>query len=92
MSSGGQLLASYCYDYRGLRSRKVTTAAASQGAQTTLCHYDQRQHLIGESLVSNRTAIPQMTYVWRGNTITGIVVHQPTRKVYTVLADHLGSR
>ena len=87
-TSGNALIASYFYDHRGLRSRTVTTAIAPQGAMTTYYHYDQQGRLIGESASSS---VPLRTYVWNGDTLTGFIVHQPQRVVYTVRVDHLGS-
>ena len=46
---GAAVLASYFYDYRGRRSRKVTTASAPQGAQTIIYHYDREDRLIAET-------------------------------------------
>ena len=84
----GALLATYHYDHRHLRTRKVTTAAAPQGAGTTLYHHDQSGHLIGESSANGQALV---TYLWRDGLLTGVITHQPTRQVYTVEVDHLGS-
>jgi RHS repeat-associated protein len=81
------LIATYYYDYRWLRTRKVTTAAAPQGAGTTFYHYDQEGHLVGETTPGNQ---PQATYVWNGDILTGYITYNP-RTVYTVQVDHLGS-
>ena len=82
------LIASYYYDHLSLRTRKVTTAAAPQGADKTFYHYDQAGHLIAETTPGNT---PQATYIWNGDILTGFIVHQPARTVYTVQTDHLGS-
>jgi RHS repeat-associated protein len=82
------LIATYHYDHRNLRTRKVTTAAAPQGAGKTFYHYDQAGRLIAETTPGNT---PQATYIWNGDILTGFIVHQPTRTVYTVQTDHLGS-
>ncbi len=82
------LIASYYYDHQNLRTRKVTTAAAPQGVGKTFYHYDQAGHLIAETTPGNT---PQATYIWNGDVLTGFIVHQPTRTVYTVQTDHLGS-
>jgi RHS repeat-associated protein len=37
------------------------------------------------------TLTPQKTYLWRDDTLTGVVVHQPARQVAVILTDHLGS-
>jgi RHS repeat-associated protein len=91
LSRNGQTVATYAYDWRGLRTRKTTTAQAPQGALTTLYHYDPEGHLIGESTVQANSLTPQKTYLWRDDTLTGVVVHQPTRQVAVILTDHLGS-
>ena len=49
VSKNGTLLVTYAYDHHNRRSRKSTTAAAPQGAQTILYHYDQDDHLIAET-------------------------------------------
>mgnify|MGYP000445100749 CR=1 FL=1 len=82
------LVASYYYDHQNLRTRKVTTAAAPQGISKTFYHYDQAGHLIAETTPGNT---PQATYIWNGDVLTGFIVHQPARTVYTVQTDHLGS-
>lgn len=43
---GTTLIATYIYDYRRLRARKVTTAAAPQGAQVVRYVYDETGHLL----------------------------------------------
>lgn len=87
------LLATYYYDYRGLRTRKVTTANAPQGANTFFYFYDPDYHLIAETggATLAQAHTPQMTYIWNDNILTGIIVHQPSRTAYTVDVDHLGS-
>ena len=82
------LLATYYYDYRHRRTRKVTTAAAPQGADTVFYLHDQWDNLLAE-MGSSGEAL--MTYVWNGDTLTGVIVHQPQRTVYTVQVDHLGT-
>lgn len=82
------LIASYFYDYQNRRSRKVTTVAAPQGASTTYYTYDEQSHLIAETGPNNQ---PFATYVWNGDTLTGFITYQPTRTVYTVQVDQLGS-
>jgi RHS repeat-associated protein len=84
----GTLLSTYHYDHQHLRTRKVTTAATPQGAQTVFYHHDPSGRIIGES---DGSAQPLKTYIWRDDTLTGVVVHQPSRVVYTVEVDHLGS-
>ncbi|UCV27889.1 RHS repeat-associated core domain-containing protein [Ferribacterium limneticum] len=82
------LIATYYYDDRHRRTRKVTTVAAPQGAGTTFYIYDKWDHLLAE-MGSSGEAL--MTYVWNGDILTGIIVHQPQRTVYTVQVDHLGT-
>lgn len=82
------LVATYYYDHQNLRTRKVTTAASPQGISKTFYHYDQAGHLIAETTPGNT---PQATYIWNGDVLTGFIVHQPARTVYTVQTDHLGS-
>lgn len=81
------LIATYDYDYRGLRTRKITTSAAPQGVTDTFYHYDISGHLLAET--SGYT--PLMTYLWNDGRLMGIVVHQPSRIAYTVEPDQLGS-
>ena len=45
VSRAGQLRATYPYDHKHRRTRKVTTAAAPQGAKTMVYHYDDRDRL-----------------------------------------------
>lgn len=85
---GNTLIATYYYDHRGLRTRKVTTAAAPQGAGKTFYHYDQDDHLIAETGPGNT---PLATYVWRDDSLAGVVMHQPSRTECTVEIDVLGS-
>ncbi|HEY3299946.1 MAG TPA: RHS repeat-associated core domain-containing protein [Methylophilaceae bacterium] len=87
------LLASYVYDEQGLRLSKVTTSAAPQGASTIFYFYDPQGHLIAETggATLAQAQTPQMTYVWNGDKLTGVIVHQLSRVVYTVDLDHLGS-
>ncbi|UCV28790.1 hypothetical protein KI617_01375 [Ferribacterium limneticum] len=82
------LLATYYYDDRHRRTRKVTTAAAPQGATTTFYIYLPDGRLLAEMGGSGEAL---MTYVWNGDILTGIIVHQPQRTVYTVQVDHLGT-
>jgi RHS repeat-associated protein len=82
------LIATYYYDDRHRRTRKVTTAAAPQGATTTFYIYLPDGRLLAEMGGSGEAL---MTYVWNGDILTGIIVHQPQRTVYTVQVDHLGT-
>jgi RHS repeat-associated protein len=84
----GVLLASYDYDYRGLRNRKVTTAAAPQGAQTILFVYDEAGHLIEELTA---TGTPIRTYIWRDDTPLAQIEHVPSRKIIYFEVDHLNT-
>jgi RHS repeat-associated protein len=82
-------LASYFYDHRGLRSRKVTTAAAPQGTGTVVYHHDEAGHLLAETSASGA---PLITYVWRDDTPQALIVHAGgNKKVLYLEVDHLGS-
>ena len=84
----GKLIASYYYNYRGLRTRKVTTAAAPQGAGTTFYHYDEAGHLIGESDGSGN---PLHTYIWHGDTPLAQIDYVPTKRILYFDVDHLNT-
>ena len=84
----GVLLANYFYDYRGLRTRKVTTAAAPQGAQSVYFTYDEAGHLIEES---GTTGAPIRTYVWRDDTPLAQIDHLPSRRIIYLETDHLNT-
>lgn len=88
VSQGATLLATYFYDYEGHRSRKVTTAAAPQGAQTVIYHYDLQDHLIAET---TPTATPLVTYVWRDDIPVSIIVAGSPEKALYLETDHLGT-
>lgn len=88
VKQSGILIASYYYNYRGLRTRKVTTASAPQGAQTTLYVYDQWGKIIAE--VSG-SGTPLRTYIWRDNTPVAQIEHQPSRKIFYFTVDHLNT-
>lgn len=68
----GTLLATYTYDYRNRRSRKVTTAAAPQGFGTTLYVYDQADHLLAEI---EPPGTPLVSYVWKDDTPIAVILH-----------------
>jgi len=82
------LLANYYYDYRGLRTRKVTTAAAPQGVQVVRFVYDEAGHLIEELSTSGA---PIRTYVWRDDTPVAQIDHVPTRHIRYFATDHLNT-
>ena len=84
----GVLLASYTYDYRGLRTRKVTTAAAPQGAQVVRYTYDEAHHLIAEN---SGTGAAIRTYVWRDDTPLAQIDHVPSRRIIYLETDHLNT-
>ena len=71
------LLATYIYDYKNRRSRKVTTSAAPQGATTTIYIYDQADHLLAEMKAPNT---PLYTYVWKDDTPISVIVHQAAQQ------------
>jgi len=85
---GTTLIATYTYDYRGLRTRKVTTAAAPQGAQVVRYVYDEAGHL-WEELTA--TGTPIRTYVWADDKLYAQIDHIPTRKIIYFELDHLGT-
>ncbi|WP_439535381.1 RHS repeat domain-containing protein [Methyloversatilis sp.] len=61
VSRGGQLRATYHYDHKHRRTRKVTTAAAPQGSKTLFFHYDDQDRLIAET---TETGAPVRSYLW----------------------------
>lgn len=94
VSRGGQLRATYHYDHKHRRTRKVTTAAAPQGAQTTRYHYDDRDRLMAET---TGTGAPLRSYIWADDTLLAIAEHaaqtgnpSDIRMLYLEL-DHLGT-
>jgi len=89
VSQGPTLLATYTYDHRGLRSRKVTTAAAPQGAGTVIYHYDEAGHLLAETSAAGS---PLVTYVWQDDMPLALIMHTgANKKVLYLEVDHLGS-
>lgn len=96
VSRGGQLRATYHYDHKHRRTRKVTTAAAPQGAQTLVYHYDDQDRLIAET---TQTGTPLRSYAWSDENLIGQVEYVANatntgyeigRIVYYEL-DHLGT-
>ncbi|WP_283745174.1 RHS repeat-associated core domain-containing protein [Sideroxydans sp. CL21] len=85
---GTTLLASYSYNYRGERTRKVTTAAAPQGAATVIYHYDEGGHLLGESAGNGA---PLRTYIWRDDTPVAQIDYVPARRVLYFDVDQLNA-
>ncbi|MDX1914886.1 MAG: RHS repeat-associated core domain-containing protein [Methylophilus sp.] len=77
LGTGGSavLLATYYYDYKNLRSRKVTTAAAPQGASTVLYSYDEANHLQTEIRAAGGIATPLYSYVWRDDIPVAVIIH-----------------
>ena len=88
MLQGTTLVASYTYNYQGQRSRKVTTAAAPQGAQTVVYHYDVQGHLIAETSASGGAL---RTYVWRDAVPVAQIEYSPARHVLYFDVDHLNT-
>ncbi len=96
VSRSGTLYATYYYDHRQRRTRKVTTAAAPQGARTIVYHYDEADRLIAET---SETGVPLRSYLWADDTLLAQVEYQfnATSGLYTVLRelifelDHLGT-
>lgn len=93
VSRGGQLRATYHYDHRHRRTRKVTTAAAPQGAQSIRYQYDDRDRLMAET---TDTGVPLRSYVRADDRLIAIAEHVPQvggyqiRMLYLEL-DHLGT-
>jgi len=85
---GSTLLASYYYNYQGERSRKVTTAAAPQGAQTVFYHYDPQGRLIAET---SGTGAALRTYVWRDDAPLAQIEYVPSRKILYYELDQLNT-
>ena len=96
VSRGGQLRATYYYDHKHRRTRKVTTAAAPQGAKTLVYHYDDQDRLIAET---TETGAPVRSYLWAGEHLLAQVEYtlNATTGLYTVSRellfelDHLGT-
>ncbi|MFH1870118.1 MAG: IPTL-CTERM sorting domain-containing protein [Pseudomonadota bacterium] len=88
VSQGATLLATYFYDYQGRRSRKITTAAALQGAGTVIYAYDLYDRLKGEF---DGAGNPQRTYVWRDDVPVSIIVHGATETALYLETDHLNT-
>lgn len=85
---GGTLIATYYYDGNGLRSRKVTTASAPQGAQTVIYGYDEQGHLIAELSGTNA---PIRSYFWQGDIPLAQMEHQAGDKILYFVTDHLNT-
>lgn len=82
VKQGSTLLATYYYDYRGRRSRKVTPT------ETTIYIYDLADHLLGEF---NASGSPLRTYVWRDDTPVAVILHGTPEKVLYLETDHLNT-
>lgn len=98
VSRGSLLVATYFYDYRGLRSRRITTAEAQEGITNTVYHYDEDGRVIAETWAQFPAA--KRSYVWRDGVPQAIVVHawefahrSPSsyHQVLYLETDHLGS-
>lgn len=72
VKQGGTLIATYTYDYRGLRISKDTTASAPQGAQSIVYIYDQWGKIM-EEFTSTGTLI--RSYIWRNDAPVAQVEH-----------------
>ena len=92
VSLNGTLLSTYTYNYKGERTRKVTTAAAPQGISTTVYHYDENGHLIGET---DQLGQPIKTYIWRDDTPVAQIDHvtssNSTEKITYITVDELNT-
>jgi RHS repeat-associated protein len=96
VSRGGQLRATYHYDHKHRRMRKVTTAAAPQGAQTVLYSYDEQDRLVSEV---KGDGSPIRAYIWADENLIGQAEYkvnatntgyEVARVLYYEL-DHLGT-
>lgn len=85
VSQGATLLATYTYDYRGRRSRKVKEGIGSLSYRTTLYVYDLYDRLISEL---NGAGNPLRTYVWRDDIPVALIVHGGETVLY-LETDHL---
>jgi len=88
VSQGGTLLATYFYDYKGRRSRKVTTSAAPQGAGSVIYVYDLYDRLKGEF---DGAGNPLKTYVWRDDVPVSIIMHGNPETALYLETDHLNT-
>lgn len=68
VSRNGVLRATYYYDHQNRRTRKVTTAAAPQGARTVMYQYGDASRLVAEL---TETGVPLRSYVWLNDTLIG---------------------
>ena len=82
VTSSIMLLASYYYDYKGRRSRKVTPT------ETTIYIYDLWDHLLGEF---NGSGNPLRTYIWRDDIPVAVIQHGTPEKVLYLETDHLNT-
>ena len=82
VKQGSTLLATYYYDYRGRRSRKVTPT------ETTIYIYDFADHLLGEF---NASGSPLRTYIWRDDIPVAVILHGSPEKVLYLETDHLNT-
>ncbi|MDP2869408.1 MAG: RHS repeat-associated core domain-containing protein [Methyloversatilis sp.] len=74
VSRAGQLRATYHYDHKHRRTRKVSTAAAPQGAKTIVYHYDDRDRLMAET---SDTGVPIRSYAWADENLISQVEYAP---------------
>jgi RHS repeat-associated protein len=87
-SPTGTLLASYDYDGQNRRIRKITTAAAAQGATTVLYLYDLYDRLLMEA---DAAGTPKVTYVWRDDIPVSLIVAGSPETVLYLETDHLNT-
>jgi len=87
VSQGGTLLATYTYDYRGRRTRKVKEGAGTLSYRTTLYVYDLYDRLVSEL---NGTGNPLRTYVWRDDIPVALIIHGSETVLY-LETDHLNT-
>jgi RHS repeat-associated protein len=74
VSRAGQLRATYHHDHKHRRTRKVSTAAAPQGAKTIVYHYDDRDRLMAET---SDTGVPIRSYAWADENLISQVEYAP---------------
>ena len=82
VKQGSTQLATYFYDYKGRRSRKVTPT------ETTIYIYDLWDHLLGEF---NGSGNPLRTYIWRDDIPVAVIQHGTPEKVLYLETDHLNT-
>jgi RHS repeat-associated protein len=75
-----------CVHHRQRRVKKTTTASAPQGATTTHYLYDPNDRLLVET---DGTGNPRVTYVWRDDVPTAVILAGPPETLLYLETDHL---